>query len=96
MRLFGYIIILIVLTFGIVFSVLNADFVVVHYYFGQQNMSLALLAVIAFIFGVIVGMLSMIAFVISLKIKLRKTRHEAIMPPHETNDVINSSMSFGE
>lgn len=66
---------LILLIVGILFAVLNADPVTLHYYFGDKNIPLSLVLIIAIIIGAILGVISSAGVIVKLKrenAKLRK------------------------
>lgn len=69
MRILTYILLLLVILFGISFAILNSQTVTVDYYFRQSNLPLSLLLVITFVFGSLLGML--VGFFLILKVKIR-------------------------
>lgn len=67
MRIFTFILLLIILFFGISFAILNAKVVELNYYFGTVQLPLSLLLGITLIVGAVVGWL--VGFVMILKAK---------------------------
>ena len=75
-RIVYLIIFLILVVFGIVFAVLNADPVKLNYYFGSKEVALSLVLVLAMIVGAILGVIASASMIISNRrevIKLRKS-----------------------
>lgn len=71
MRIFTFILLLIILFFGISFAILNAKVVVMDYYFGVANLPLSLLLGITLIIGAIIGWL----VGLGMLLKARATQH---------------------
>ncbi len=67
MRILKILLLLVVMMFGAVFAVLNAEPVLFNYYFGSQPLPLSLLLSVALGSGVIIGVLSAIGLVLGLK-----------------------------
>lgn len=65
---------LVLLVIGILFAVLNADPVTLHYYFGDKNFPLSLILIIAIIIGAILGIIASSGIVIKLKRENSKLR----------------------
>lgn len=72
MRIFSYILLLIITLFGVTFSTLNATPVLFNYYLGSRPISLALLLVFSFGAGILLG----IIFSIFPLIKLKKDNYQ--------------------
>ncbi len=66
-RLFGFIIMVILVVIGLSFAVLNAEPVMLHYYFGSQEIPLSLIVVGALAIGALFGVLSSLGVVFKLK-----------------------------
>ena len=67
---------LVLLVTGILFAVLNAEPVILHYYFGDVEIPLSLTIISAIISGAILGIIASVGIVIKLKrenSRLRKT-----------------------
>jgi len=71
MRILTYIILLIILIFGISFACVNADPVTVHYYIGAHTLPLSMLLVLTFALGCILGLLAGATIYIKQKIRNR-------------------------
>lgn len=67
MRIFSYVLSLLVLIFGLTFSALNANQVLFNYYLGSKQISLAVLLVAAFGVGIVVGFMSTLFSILRLK-----------------------------
>lgn len=66
---------LLLVIFGIVFAVLNADPVQLNYYYGSKEVALSLILVLAMIVGALLGVLASASMIISNRrevVKLRK------------------------
>ena len=75
-RIVYLIIFLILVIFGIVFAVLNAEPVNLNYYFGSKEVALSLILVLAMIVGAILGVIASASMIISNRrevVKLRKS-----------------------
>ncbi len=73
-RLLGFAALLIVILFGLTFSLLNASRVDVDYYFGSVPMPLSLALVAALIVGAVLGVLSALGVVMGKQRELRRLR----------------------
>jgi uncharacterized membrane protein YciS (DUF1049 family) len=71
-RIFTYLLILIVILLGITFASLNSGPVTIHYYVGQHTFSLPLLLVLVFAAGSLLGLL--VGFWLLLKMKVKNFR----------------------
>jgi putative membrane protein len=58
---------LILLIIGILFAVLNAEPVILHYYFGDKHIPLSLVLISAIIIGAILGIIASAGIIIKLK-----------------------------
>ena len=67
MRIFLYLILLVIVVIGLTFAALNATPVMFNYYIGSRTISLSLLLVYTLGIGIILGMLVSITPVIRLK-----------------------------
>lgn len=77
MRIFSYIILLIIIILGVTFAVLNAELVKLNYYFGSIEISLSLLLVLSLGIGVIIGLLLALKSILKLKRKNYQLRKES-------------------
>lgn len=68
MRVITYLIVLLIILFGMTFATLNSDSVTVNYYIGEHTLPLSLLLVITFSLGCLFAMT--IGFYLLLKTKL--------------------------
>ena len=69
MRIFSYIILLIIIVLGLTFAILNAELVSLNYYFGTRQISLSLLMVLCLGVGVLLGLLAALFPILRLKRK---------------------------
>ena len=67
MRIFTSILLLLLILVGITFAILNAEPVSLHFYFGQSQLPLSLLLVLALTVGWIIGMIICGIFYVKLK-----------------------------
>ncbi|MBT3197997.1 MAG: LapA family protein [Gammaproteobacteria bacterium] len=74
MRLITLVLFLIVTALGTLFAVLNAAPVTFNYYLGQGELPLSLLLVVMLASGVLLGILSALPMILSLRIRLRKAQ----------------------
>lgn len=58
---------LVLLIIGILFAVLNAEPVTLHYYFGDKNLPLSLIIISAIIIGALLGIVASAGIIIKLK-----------------------------
>jgi len=75
MRCITYLCLIILFVFGLIFAGLNADLVSVNYYFGTKRLPLSLLAILSFIFGGLLGLLTAFITYVKLKYANRRLRH---------------------
>lgn len=72
MRIFSYILLLVVVLVGITFAALNHNEVSIHYYVGQRTLPLSILLVISFVLGSLMGLF--VGFWLFLKTKIKYYR----------------------
>lgn len=72
MRIVTYILLLVILIFGISFACLNSDSVVFNYYVAKHQLPLSLLLVITFAIGCILGLI--VAVIVLIKQKSKNMR----------------------
>lgn len=65
---------LLVVIFGIVFAVLNADTVQLNYYLGSLELPLSLVIVLAMIVGALLGVFASLSFIIGSRRNLSKLK----------------------
>lgn len=75
MRCITYVFLILLFVLGLIFSGLNAELVNVNYYFGTQRLPLSLLALLSFIFGGLLGLLTAFITYVKLKYANRHLRH---------------------
>ena len=74
MRIFSYIIVFIIVCFGIAFAALNANAVVFNYYIGTKQIPLSLLLVVVFGGGMFLGFIFALPHWFRLKCDKRKLK----------------------
>jgi len=93
-RLAGFLLLLVLIVFGITFAVLNAEPVTLNYYLGMIDLPLSMIAVLCLVGGVIIGLLVNLFTILrlkqqagSLKRQLRAAEKEAdrvsLLPANE-------------
>jgi lipopolysaccharide assembly protein A len=86
-KIFSYIIVLLIIVLGITFAILNAPPVTVHYYVGVKQMPLSLLLVISFGAGLLISFLVMMLAVIRLKTERRRLRKKLRIAEKEIDNL---------
>lgn len=71
MKIFGFIIILILLVLGVTFALLNATPVSFHYYIGVKEIPLSILLVLSFVLGLVIAFIVMSISILRLKAQKR-------------------------
>ncbi len=72
MRIISYILLLVIVLFGMTFATLNSESVTINYYLGQSALPLSLLLVMVFAAGCLVGIV--VGFWLLIKAKLANHR----------------------
>jgi uncharacterized membrane protein YciS (DUF1049 family) len=72
LRVISYVVVLLLVVFGVVFSYLNATPVPVNYLVGMKAISLSLLLICSFGFGLFLGFILLVASWIRFKNRIRK------------------------
>ncbi|MES2997809.1 MAG: LapA family protein [Pseudomonadota bacterium] len=75
MRILAYLLLIVVVLFALAFAGLNAELVSVNYYLGKAQLPLSLLAVLSFIVGGLLGLLTAFVIYIKLKYANRRLKH---------------------
>lgn len=89
MRVFSYVVIIIVVCFGIVFAALNANVVAFNYYLGTKQIPLSLLLVMAFGGGTILGFIFALPHWFRLKRDKRKLKARIKLMEKEIDNLRN-------
>lgn len=76
MRLFSYLLVSILMILVIIFAVLNAQSVNVHYYFGSDPVPLSLLLAITLTLGAVIGLLAAFKLLLSLRRENHRLRQQ--------------------
>ena len=75
MRILTYLLLIVVVLFALTFAGLNAELVSVNYYLGKAQLPLSLLAVLSFMVGGLLGLLTAFIIYIKLKYANRRLKH---------------------
>lgn len=67
MKIFSYVMLILILVFGVSFAGLNAEPVTINYYIGMGKLPLSLLMVISFALGCLIGLLVGMTMYLRLK-----------------------------
>lgn len=89
MRVFSYVIMIVIVCFGIIFAVANANAVVFNYYLGSKQVPLSLLLVFAFGGGVILGFIFALPHWFRLKRDKRKLKARIKLVEQEIENLRN-------
>jgi putative membrane protein len=87
MRVIGYIILLVIIVFGMTFATLNSELVTINYYFGKNTMALSLLLVIGFTFGCLVGMLAGLWLLIKASLRQHRLKQKLSLAEKEIQNL---------
>lgn len=86
-RLAAFLLILLVLVFGLSFAVLNAQAVRFEYYFGGADMPLALLLAVALVIGALLGVLASLGMMLGLRREMGRLRKHAQVTEKELRNL---------
>ncbi len=78
---------LVLVIFGIVFAVLNAEPVKLNYYFGSEEVPLSLILVFAMIVGAILGVIASASMIISNQLEVKKLRKSVELAEKEVTNL---------
>ncbi len=78
---------LVLVIFGIVFAVLNAEPVKLNYYFGSEDVPLSLIIVFAMIVGAILGVVASASMIISNRREVMKLRKSVELAEKEVTNL---------
>ncbi len=87
MRIFSYIIILVLVVMGISFATLNSQSVSINYYVGHRVMPLSLLVVTIFSTGCLMGALVGLWFVVKAKLKSHRLKQRLKLAEKEIENL---------
>lgn len=74
MRIISYILLLVIVLFGLTFAALNSESVTINYYFDQSALPLSLLLVLVFAFGCLIGIIVGLWLLIKSKLSNHRLR----------------------
>lgn len=86
-RIIGFIVVLLVVLFGLSFSLLNATPVEVDYYFGVVNLALSLLMVISLIIGALAGVIACLSVMMARAGEAHRLRRKLSDTEKELNEL---------
>ncbi|MGD9153705.1 MAG: LapA family protein [Gammaproteobacteria bacterium] len=87
MKIFGYLISLIIIILGISFAIKNAAPVTVYYYTGTKQLPLSLLLMFTFGIGLIIGFSALLISLIRLRTNLGRTKRKLRVAEQEINNL---------
>ncbi len=87
MRIISYILLLLIILFGITFAALNSDSVTINYYIGRSVLPLSLLLVLVFAFGCLIGIVAGLWLLIKAKIRNRRLRQRLQLAEKEIENL---------
>lgn len=87
MRCITYVFLIVLFILGLIFAGLNADLVSVNYYWGIKRLPLSLLAILSFILGGLLGLLTALITYVKLKYANRRLRHRLILVEKELSNL---------
>jgi len=87
LRILSYILLLLIVLFGVTFATLNSETVTINYYLGQDSMPLSLLLVLVFALGALLGMGIGAWFVIKGKLRIRRLRQRLALAQKEVENL---------
>lgn len=76
LRLFGYLLLAILIVLGLSFAVLNAEAVPLNYYFGSRDIPLSMIVVVSLAAGALIGLLVSMGTILRLKQQHAKLRRQ--------------------
>ncbi|MDA8561796.1 LapA family protein [Gammaproteobacteria bacterium] len=76
MRIFRYVILLVVIFLGVTFALLNKESVLINYYFGSGYIPLSFLLVIVFVIASLLGLIVGLWLLLKLKLKVYKLQQQ--------------------
>jgi len=82
-KLIYTVLVLVIVLFGVIFAVLNAENVQFNYYFGSKEIPLSLAIVIAMFFGAILGVLASAKLIIRSRREVSRLRKASAMAERE-------------
>ncbi len=86
-RIGTFLILCLVVFVGVVFAVLNAQPVLLNYYFGIREMPLSLVFILALIVGSVLGILASISLLIRSRREMQKLRKAAKLAEKEVTNL---------
>jgi len=75
-RLFGFLLLIVLVVFGLSFAVLNAEPVSLNYYFGYREIPLSMVVVLSLAVGAVIGVLVSMGMILRLKQQLGGLRRK--------------------
>lgn len=87
MRCITYVFLIVLFILGLIFAGLNADLVTVNYYWGTERLPLSLLAILSFVLGGLLGLLTALITYVKLKYVNRRLRHRLILVEKELSNL---------
>jgi putative membrane protein len=76
LRLFGFILLIVLVVLGLSFAVLNAEPVPLNYYFGSRDIPLSMVVVLSLAAGALIGVLVSMGMILRLKQQAAQLRRK--------------------
>lgn len=86
-RLVAFLLLVIVVLFGLSFALLNRESVVVSYYLGETSMPLSLALVLSLVLGALLGVLATFGVVLRQRRDLGRQRRRLAQCEHELDEL---------
>jgi lipopolysaccharide assembly protein A len=86
-RILSYIVLLIIVLFGVTFALLNSQAVTVNYYLGQSTLPLSLLLVLVFALGCLCGVIACAWLVMKTKLDNYRLRKQLSLAEKEIENL---------
>ena len=87
MRIISYILLLVIVLFGMTFAALNSESVTINYYFDQSSLPLSLLLVLVFAFGCLIGIIVGLWLLIKSKFNNHRLRQRLTWAEKEIDNL---------
>lgn len=87
MKIFGYLVFLLIILIGISFAIMNSSPVAVNYYVGIKQLPLSLLLMFTFGIGLIIGFLILLVSLIRLRTNLRRAKKKLRIAEQEIKNL---------
>lgn len=87
MRIISYVLLLIIVLFGMTFAALNSESVTINYYFDQSTLPLSLLLVLVFALGCLIGIVAGLWLLIKSKLTVHRLKQRLNLAEKEIDNL---------